>query len=641
MLKDIKPNLSHITSVLSPLSQDKNGRFSRKSRAVKKDKLSSNLLDTLFVIVHITLLLSIDLIMYAGSGNVEIFGESVFPCGEVSIIMGIFLLFSVLIVGIFHKFKTIKALIAAIFSYLVVIILYNQFFQLADSINIGLASISESKIVGLVFASLTFVIYYKANRLVKLLFALSVIVLFFNVYFAYMKNNGPHGFAETANLQRFSNEAPRRFIYLMFPNLVSPYYLKNFNTKEAIKTEQLITGFYQKNKFMQYSQAYLKDNNYLNNMVFLFNPNLEKISDNLLDIRLLFSYWKFYNIHKERINLKDNELYNIFHNNHYSVSAYKSRDFDMCRKNNKLSVERCVEKINKPTSIYEVSTLSKTNILFVEWFYSLKLCNNLLPIYATLNKFFNVDKMPLISVTYDNLYVVDSIKVFDVLFSDIKKDTGKQAYFAFVDMPSDMYIYDQYCKILPKNQWIDFKNQPWIKKDYTQERKHGYLQQTRCLYGVMQQFLEKMEKNNLLQDSIIVMQGLSSVNDFERLIPQDFVTNFTKNRFTSMAVYDKRMKNHTVNSTLCSTGNILYEYLFNKKRCSASALNVHESVYADLVKKADEMTSVNGKNYSTDFKNWYKVWQTKNQENLKATKGTQVLKNTDKSPLNSFIVPEY
>ena len=54
---------------------------------------------------------------------------------------------------------------------------------------------------------------------------------------------------------------------------------------------------------------------------------------------------------------------------------------------------------------------------------------------------------------------------FDILFENIEEDKGKQAYFVFADIPSDMYIYDEFCKIRPQTEWINRTNLPWIKRD--------------------------------------------------------------------------------------------------------------------------------------------------------------------------------
>ncbi len=645
MFKDIKPTFEQLGSVLSPLKEDKSGRFSRKApEAHRTKKISDLTLTTILVILHISILLSVDLIMFAGSGNLEIFKNSIFPCAEVFLIMLFILLFSAAIVGIFHKHQWIKAVLASLFSFLFVVVIYNQFSQLGNNIQIGVATISSSGIIAFIFASVTFVIYMSKNRRAKILYAFAMVLLFFNVYFAYMKAKESHDFVETVNIQRYDTSSPRRFIYFLFPNLVSPYSLTMFNTPEAEITQKLINGFYQANNFTQYSRAYTKDDNFLNNLVYALNPYSHNLVSNILDTRLLYGYWKFYNLHKDLINLKNNELYDIFYNNHYQISAYKSRDFDMCRKKHITNVARCIEKINKPTKVYDMSVMSKANVLFVEWFYSFKLCKNMLPVYSTLNKFINADKMPLVSVTYNNLYVINSLKAFDVLYSDIEKDTGRQAYFVFMDIPSDMYVYDQYCKMLPKDEWLDISNKPWVTNDYTEERKSAYLQQTKCLYGKMQQFFSNLNKKGLLDDSIIIIQGISGINNFQRKHSEDFKENFMNNRLVNMAVYDKRMKEHRVNNTFCSTTNIVLEYLFSRNRCNSdNDLGVHDKIRASVIEEVENLTPDTVEYSAEDFIKWYKEWQTNN--NILPSDDEFMIErkqiNNEISEIDSSVVPEF
>ena len=144
---------------------------------------------------------------------------------------------------------------------------------------------------------------------------------------------------ETHNTQTDIQTDSERFIYIMLPNLVSYPYLSSINSQASDETQKVMMGFLQKNKFQIFPYAYTTYDNYLNNMVVNLNPASDKsVDEHLLNTRLLSEYWRFHNLKKEYIYLKNNELYNLFKKKHFQISAYKSRDFDMCHVNHKYNV---------------------------------------------------------------------------------------------------------------------------------------------------------------------------------------------------------------------------------------------------------------------------------------------------------------
>ena len=315
----------------------------------------------------------------------------------------------------------------------------------------------------------------------------------------------------------------------------------------AFKTRKIINGFYQKNKFVVYPKAFAPEESFLQNMVRALNPESKKTGKtHILKTRLLSEYWRFYNIRHEYINLKDNSLYDYFKQKGYMISAYKSRDFDMCHKNHEINVDRCIEKVNQPVNIYDIklSKISKVNILLMEWIASMRIINNMTSIFSFMSKFVNLQQTPMVGIDYSNLYVVNSIKTFDVLLQNIKEDKGKQAYFVFVDLPSNMYIYNEFCQVKPTDDWYDIASLPWIKYDLTQQRQKAYLQQMRCLYGELEYFVQELRENNLFEDSTIVIQGTSGVNNFQNTKDPVFTNDFIANRSINMAIYDKQLQKH-------------------------------------------------------------------------------------------------
>ena len=89
----------------APLYHDTSGRFSRKGKPVVVNEKTQAFFDNALIVLFITFLLSSDFILFSGSGNVEVFRNSIFPIPEVSFIILLFLVFSSLIVYFLRNFK--------------------------------------------------------------------------------------------------------------------------------------------------------------------------------------------------------------------------------------------------------------------------------------------------------------------------------------------------------------------------------------------------------------------------------------------------------------------------------------------------------------------------------------------------------
>ena len=93
----------------------------------------------------------------------------------------------------------------------------------------------------------------------------------------------------------------------------------------------------------------------------------------------------------------------------------------MCHVNYELNVDRCMEKINSPVNIYGsgMPAIDRLQLFFAEWLNSMNIFS-LKPLYHILDVFSAPDNLPLIGINYNNLYVINSIKTFDILAENIR-----------------------------------------------------------------------------------------------------------------------------------------------------------------------------------------------------------------------------
>ncbi len=605
------------SDAISPLNHDISGAFSRKGKIVKKINRDPQWLDTLLVVLFVFFLPAIDLILFAGSGDLKIVSDYYIPIPEVGIVLGGILAIALLLIVPFHKKRIVKYSLAASIAVLFIYVIFCQFFLYSHIFSLGNGMIPLSVAVALLVGGATFAVFQQKKVFFKVLYVIAFAVMFVNVYSAYSGKAGNKEFEETYNIQKPSIVPAERFIYFMLPNLESYAYLTMMNNDSARKTQDIMQGFYQKNKFIVYSKAYVPENNYYANMIRSLNPTSNELSfEHRLNTRLLDKYWSFHNLKNEYVFIKNNELYDIFKKKDYQISAYKSRDFDMCHQQHQFNVERCVEKINKPINLYntQLPVMSRAGILAVEWIINMRLFDDASFIYNMLSSVTDIENVPMVGTDFNNLYVVNADKTFDVLFENIKQDSGKQAYFVFMDLPSDMYIYDEYCQIKPQNKWISMINLPWIRRDYKKERQEAYLQQTRCLFGKMSKFIENLRADNMLNNTTIIIQGTSGVNDFSSAVNEVSVEQIMGNRIVNMAIFDALKAKYEEDERFCTTNQILKEYLFKEQRCENNLSDYHQKMVDTVVEQLNLYNRNINANKINVYENWYDEWK-KQQKN--------------------------
>ncbi|MBR6356205.1 MAG: hypothetical protein IKR92_05065, partial [Alphaproteobacteria bacterium] len=309
---------------------------------------------------------------------------------------------------------------------------------------------------------------------------------------------------------------------------------------------------------------------------------------------------------------QDNELYDYLKKEKYKISAYKSRDIDMCRKHHKYNVSRCVEKVNRPINLrtHNVPLGKRTKVFAMEWLTSMHLFGDMSTVYKFLNKFINMNNIEAAHIDFNNLYVVDSFKTLDVVFDDIEKDSGKQAYFIFMDLPSNMYVYDEFCHLKDQTEWTNMVNMSWTRRDDKDEKQTAYMQQTLCLYGKIEQFMEKMRDEHLLNDTVLVIQGVSGVHNFKADSTHDnSIDKFMGDKSVVMAIYDNNIEDKSVDERLCSANQILAEYLFPNKKCVEHLDGYHINIAEGINKRLTNLTQTIKDATVDKFDQWYRNWK--------------------------------
>ena len=99
-------DIDRTQQVFSPLRMDADGRFSRKGKAPKKQKKDFLFFDRILVpVLFMFFLLSADFIVFAGSGNLQIFENSILPIRPVLICLAIIFVICSILTYLLQKIK--------------------------------------------------------------------------------------------------------------------------------------------------------------------------------------------------------------------------------------------------------------------------------------------------------------------------------------------------------------------------------------------------------------------------------------------------------------------------------------------------------------------------------------------------------
>ncbi|MDY4841449.1 MAG: hypothetical protein SO314_03695 [Alphaproteobacteria bacterium] len=616
----------------------------------KKRSFFVYLLDLVQKTLIAALLLGINFVLFCGAGSFNMFEAPFVPAGEVlTILIGIvFVCFAFVFLFSFSKF--LQNLFLATVAAAVFLATLNQF-ALFDqgAVLYGWAKAYAGNdvsyfaeyshyILAALVALFTFVFCTTAKKSTVSYFIGILLIVFAGIVFDnHIERNKNRDFRVV-----FENpaDAPKgkgkKFVYIAMPNLGSYSYLQSVakDNPRAEKALSAMLGFYNDNGFTMYTNAMVADKDAVKNLTATLNPARSENVDKLeLKKPWIFGNWDFSRINAGRTYLKENQIFDVLARSGYEISAYQSRGLELCMKNNGPAVHHCLEKNNFPLNLSgsKLSKADKTLALTGEWLESTELAKGSSMLYSVLDTVMNVDNVPLVGTSYDKLYVVDSYKVLSQAAKDIAKAKTDAAYFIYMDLPSDMYVYDEFCRIKPMNLWTRKDDLDFGPAAPLTKKRDAYFDQLACAYGSLQSFVDDLQKSGQAKNVVLIVQGLSGLNDNVTTVAAE---NLQNRQSVSMAVRDPLRQGFGIKKEICTAPEIFQRYLFKKGECQPEkALGVHAEVYKNLVKALDgyKITKEDIAKASEKFKLWYKDWK-KAQEALNPKGLSKVQPKTGDSP---------
>ena len=579
-----------------------------------------------------SVLLSINFCLFVRAGSYDVFGAGEFSVVTVGILVKIFLV-SLALMFVLSFSRTLQnvflAFVVGIFvmAMLNQFALFNRYTFLSDTIRIyineqlgefvyGISDIAAAFIVAfLVFAYLCYATKANLAYLLGTLLILNGYILFG----AYMnKNSVPDWVVDYDNHVNGAGKG-KKIVNIMLANAASYSYIDNLNKSEEKSASQMknlqniMLGFVADNGFQLYPNAYVARDDMAENISAVMNFGAFQPSQ--IDVFHNHNHsWDFNRLAPNSYQFNENKFQTLFSRANYKTSIYQSRYVDLCRHYGEMSVDRCLMKVNMPADVDLLlkSAEDKQSVLLAQWLESTGLIEGSGKFYRNVLGAV-VDTSGISDDGYGKLYVLNSLEALDIAAKDIAKDKGNGLYQLVIDMPADMFIYNEFCMLKPKAQWMTMTVPSWEKntQESQQKRLDAYAEQYSCLFGKLQSFVDSLKKSNDYQNTVIILQGVSAPLDGNNAAKKGVATRFGSQQNVFFAIYDPLNQNKSADMRLCGSGELLYGYLYNKNKCSK---------LAGLSYKTEDLKSLEAldkQSISTDsileaqkfYNHWNKYWQ--------------------------------
>lgn len=405
----------------------------------------------------------------------------------------------------------------------------------------------------------------------------------------------------------------KKFVYIALPNLASYKYLQQLADQHpaAKTTLNAMLGFYARNKFVWYPNAYVNTTDVAENVAQNLNLTTDAKQANYLEaFPKDAKNWDFEEVNAPKIRLRKSELFENFRKSGYVLSVYENRTLELCWGEEGKLVNKCFRKRNIPAKLSDkqLSVRQKTMILAGEWLESMGIIPSMPRLYKFAAGVADVDVMPFIGASYKNLDVLDAPATLDVVAKDIAETNGNKAYFVNLNMPGEMYVYDEFCRVKPLAEWVLAQEKVYGKEQDVLKRRDAYLEQVSCLYGKLADFMRKIKENGDSSKTVVMIQGISGIQDASSL---NFPNNWQNKQQVEMAVRDPLHKKFSVGKEICSTADLLRQYFYKNEKCiNFNGLSINGEEKDQLAKlfSGNKFYKKDTESATEEFGAWYRNW---------------------------------
>ena len=610
---------------------------------------------------YIFLLFAIDMVMFVYSINAKLMEDGQFNQAVLALFGGVLGVAFVLMLLLSFS-KDVQNVVCALMTMLFVVIFFNQFalFNVDTFIEDWLETkaswltficiIPSSWLLGLLIGV---VIFFAFRSTFAMFFV--VCVLLFAGLIGIQKNEflplAKTEYSEIKSLGSKSGEERNgNLVYFMLPRLPSYQLLSNVSDHNFRELRDLMVGFYAVNSFEIYPNAFVKKDDAVSNMIDIFNQvdYTSSASGNRAYSEFLNS-WDFIHGGLDYFSLEENRLYDYLKENGYAISTYAMPGFNTCIKAGAMDTDRCVIKNYKTVTLYDKTKPLEQNIyaLLAEWILSFKDQN----LKSVAKMLANMSPLKGIKVSAENRRVSleGAPQLVNEAADDYAQDKGGQIYVIYVDLPSDIYMYDEFCNLKPRKEWVALKDNS-IQNGGIDAKRKAYADQAKCLIGKLQEYMDVVNSSYKNSKTDVIVQGVSTIRDLAGMMVGRY-GNFVKDQLVNLAIRKGKRPKFLINANICLASDftktlIRYQdYCYtidNMKLQKDEALSLKQNLINNSIIRGSKISNI-----AANYRDWYETYKLKSQsyqERLKEQQEKMHLKEqqteTVKEPKEVRVQPE-
>ena len=610
--------------VNQPLVLKKN---SKSSRFASWSGDANRFYDKFLRAFYLFLLFAIDLVMFVYSINAKLIENGVFNQAVLAVFGGLFVFFFVLILFLSFS-KDIQNGVCALFTMLFIVIFFNQFalFNVDTFIEEWLEKkaswltficiIPSSWLLGLLIGV---IIFFAFRATFAMLFV--TMVLLFAGLIGIKKNEflpaPKSSYSEIKSLGSKSGaERNGNLVYFMLPKFPSYQLLSNVRDHNFRELRDLMVGFYAVNNFEIYPNAFVKKDDTISNMIDIFNQiDYTSSASGHRAYSEFINNWDFIHGGLDYFMLEENRLYDYLKESGYGISTYAMPGFNTCLKAGSMDTDRCVVKNYKTVPFYDNTKSVEQNIytLLTEWILSIKDRN----LASVAKMFAGMSPLKGMKVSAENrrVSIEGAPELVNLAAEDYAQDKGGQIYMVYVDLPSDIYIYDEFCNIKPRKEWVALKDNS-IQNGGIDEKRKAYADQAKCLIGKLQEYMDVVNASYKNAKTDVIVQGVSNIRDLAGMMAGRY-GNFVKDQLVNLAIRKGKRPKFLINANICLASDftktlIRYQdYCYsidNMKLKTDEALNLKQNLINNSIIRGSKISNI-----AANYQDWYEEYKQNSQ----------------------------
>ena len=598
-------------------------RTNNKKKLSILETATNSFFDRVLRALFVSLLVVLDFVMFVYSINGRVMENGVVNEAMVYIAGGFFALFLVIML-LLSQSGVAQDIFCAVMMLLMTLVFLDQFalFNVSNFIEVWLIEhasflsfigfIPSNWLIGLVLA----VIVFFAFRNTGFIFLGVLMVassLGIGVYQTEMGKKPTGNFNTVKELGVMKTDAKdKNTVYLMAPKFPSYHFLSTVKDINFRELRDMMLGFYAVNDFEVYPNAFVQKNDTVSNIVDIFNlVDYTSTSSGIRGYAEILNDWNFLHNSLDTRALEDNKLYGTLAKDGIKTSTYPMPLFNFCYKAGTMFTDRCVVKENGLVSLYNKKITLEKNIfeLLGEWVHSF----NNISLKSGVKTLLDMSYMKGWRVISENrrLSIEGAPAIFDKVYSDFYKDKNGVVYMSFVELPSDLYLYDEFCNLKEQKDWVALKDNSYYSGGIDLKRK-AYADQAKCFIGLMQMFMEKMKTNDKLQNTDIIVQGVSPLRELAGM-PAGRYGNFVADKLVNLGIRRGKAPNFVINTDICLASDVTRSEILGQKACYSvddmklsveDALNLKQNLINNSMLRDSKITNI-----AANYRDWYEEFR--------------------------------